>query len=168
MEVRTSLPGAVRAEVDASLAPVDADLALRCPGDPGGRQPVHTVYVPADVFGPGTVREWGRRALAALDEHAPGPAVFARVLGLPEADAAEVYGRVRAKLAAEPVEDLRIDFEDGYGPAPTTRRTGPPSGRRRWSRSPRGSRARPRSPASGSRAWRPPYGPGASGRSMSS
>lgn len=118
MEVRTSLPGAVHAEVDASLAPVDADLALRYPGDPGGRQPVHTVYVPADVFGPGTVREWGRRALAALDEHAPGPAVFARVLGLPEADAAEVYGRVRAKLAAEPVEDLRIDFEDGYGPRP--------------------------------------------------
>src|ERR687897_3277833 len=28
---------------------------------------------------------------------------------------AEVYERVVAKLDQEPVEDLRIDFEDGYG-----------------------------------------------------
>src|SRR5690606_13700920 len=26
-----------------------------------------------------------------------------------------VYARVQEKLAREPVEDLRIDFEDGYG-----------------------------------------------------
>ncbi len=31
---------------------------------------------------------------------------------------ADVVGRVRAKLAAEPIEDLRIDFEDGYGAKP--------------------------------------------------
>ena len=37
------------------------------------------------------------------------------VLGLPADLAAEVVTRVRAKLAAEPIEDLRIDFEDGYG-----------------------------------------------------
>ncbi|NEE24727.1 aldolase, partial [Streptomyces sp. SID7982] len=28
------------------------------------------------------------------------------------------HDRVRAKLEREPVEDLRIDFEDGYGPRP--------------------------------------------------
>ncbi len=32
--------------------------------------------------------------------------------------ACTVYSRVRAKLAREPVEDFRIDFEDGYGNRP--------------------------------------------------
>ncbi|MCD0483404.1 aldolase/citrate lyase family protein [Streptacidiphilus sp. ASG 303] len=116
---RTTLPAALRADVDASLAAVDADLARRYPGDPGTRQPVHTVYVPADVLDAGTVRSWGDRALAAMDAHAPGPAAFAAALGLPAGPAAEeVHGRVRAKLAREPVEDLRVDFEDGYGMRP--------------------------------------------------
>ena len=38
---------------------------------------------------------------------------------------------VRDKLAREPVEDLRIDFEDGYGTARPTRRRTPRSGRPR-------------------------------------
>ena len=87
--VTTSLTSAVTEEIAASLAPVDADLERRYPGDPGTRQPVHTVYVPADAF--------------------------AAVLGLDETLADDVYGRVRAKLEREPVEDLRVDFEDGYG-----------------------------------------------------
>ncbi|GAA1888630.1 DUF6986 family protein [Streptantibioticus ferralitis] len=116
--VATSLPGAVRESVAASLAGVDAELARRYPGDPGTRQPVHTVYVPADAFAADTVRSWGEQALAALDRNAPDAAAFAAVLGLPEGLAAQVYGRVRAKLRREPIEDLRIDFEDGYGPRP--------------------------------------------------
>ncbi|MGV9323427.1 DUF6986 family protein [Streptomyces sp. NPDC003660] len=116
--VRTSLGGEVGKEVDGLLAPVDAELTLRYPGDPGTRQPVHTVYVPGDVFGEGTVRDWGDRALAALDEHAPDPASFAAVLGLSAELAEPVYTRVRAKLEREPVEDLRVDFEDGYGHRP--------------------------------------------------
>ncbi|WP_030803700.1 DUF6986 family protein [Streptomyces sp. NRRL F-2799] len=116
--VRTSLGAEVGKEVDGLLAPVDAELALRYPGDPGTRQPVHTAYVPGDAFGAGTVREWGDRALAALDEHAPDAASFAAVLGLPAELAEPVYTRVRAKLEREPVEDLRVDFEDGYGHRP--------------------------------------------------
>ncbi|GHH93393.1 DUF6986 family protein [Streptomyces capillispiralis] len=116
--VTTSLPDAVTEEIGASLAPVDAELERRYPGDPGTRQPVHTVYVPADDFTAGTPRLWGDRALAALDEHAPDAAAFAAVLGLDEALADDVYGRVRAKLEREPVEDLRVDFEDGYGNRP--------------------------------------------------
>uniref|UniRef100_UPI0034348C79 DUF6986 family protein n=1 Tax=Streptomyces sp. NPDC093252 TaxID=3154980 RepID=UPI0034348C79 len=116
--VRTSLAGAVSEEISASLAPVDAELERRYPGDPGTRQPVHTVYVPGDAFTAGTVRSWGDRALAALDEHAPDAASFAAVLGLDDALAEPVHARVRAKLAQEPVEDLRVDFEDGYGPRP--------------------------------------------------
>ena len=116
--VRTSLADAVRQDISASLAAVDAELARRYPGDPGTRQPVHTVYVAADAFGADTVRSWGDRALAALDEHAPDAERLAAVLGLPRELAAPVHDRVRAKLRHEPVEDLRIDFEDGYGHRP--------------------------------------------------
>ncbi|MFF7638584.1 DUF6986 family protein [Kitasatospora sp. NPDC008050] len=110
---------AARAAVDALLGPVDAELAARYPGDSGSRQPVHTVYVPADVFAADTVAEWGRQALEALDTHAGTPAELAEALGLPADELmTEVHARVRAKLQREPVEDLRIDFEDGYGPRP--------------------------------------------------
>ncbi|GHD86218.1 DUF6986 family protein [Streptomyces naganishii] len=116
--VATSLEGAVGEEIGAWLAPVDAELERRYPGDPGTRQPVHTVYVPGDVFAAGTVRSWGEQALAALDEHAPDAESFAAVLGLSEELGVPVHDRVRAKLEREPVEDLRIDFEDGYGGRP--------------------------------------------------
>ncbi|MEV8600925.1 aldolase/citrate lyase family protein [Streptomyces griseoviridis] len=117
-KVATSLAGAVSEEISASLAPVDAELERRYPGDPGTRQPVHTVYVPADVLAADTVRSWGDQALDALDRHAPDAASLAAVLGLDDALAAPVYDRVRAKLEREPIEDLRVDFEDGYGTRP--------------------------------------------------
>lgn len=89
----------------------------RFPGPPAGWQPVHTVYVPADRFGPGTAREWGDTALGLLERRLPA-ASLAEVFGLPLDLAADVHGRVARKLAAEPVEDLRVDFEDGYGVRP--------------------------------------------------
>jgi citrate lyase beta subunit len=89
------------AALDGRLAVHDAFLAARYPGERPGRQPVHTVYIPADRIG--GFRDWGGTALAALDEHPPLP--FPAALA----------DRVRAKLVAEPIEDLRIDFEDGYG-----------------------------------------------------
>ncbi|MCB5909183.1 DUF6986 family protein [Streptomyces pinistramenti] len=116
--VATSLAHTVREGIGASLAEVDADLARRYPGDPGTRQPVHTVYVPGDAFTADTVRSWGDQALAALDEHAPDAEALAGILGIPEHLAVPVHDRVRAKLRREPIEDLRIDFEDGYGPRP--------------------------------------------------
>ncbi|WP_327299064.1 DUF6986 family protein [Streptomyces sp. NBC_01197] len=117
-KVATSLAGAVSEDISASLVAVDEELASRYPGDPGTRQPVHTVYVPGDAFDAGTIRSWGDQALAALDTHAPDAASFAGVLGINEDLATAVHDRVRAKLEREPVEDLRIDFEDGYGPRP--------------------------------------------------
>ncbi|MFI5534550.1 DUF6986 family protein [Kitasatospora sp. NPDC051853] len=110
---------AALAAVEELLAPVDADLTRRYPGDDGSRQPVHTVYVPADAFAADTVRSWGAQALAAFDEHAATPAQLAQALGVSDDELlADVHARVRAKLEREPVEDLRIDFEDGYGPRP--------------------------------------------------
>ncbi|MFC1439558.1 aldolase [Streptacidiphilus sp. N1-10] len=119
----TTLSDAVREEVDGALAEVDAELSRRYPGEPSTRQPVHTVYVPADALaGTGVgelVDDWGRQALALLDRHAPDAATLAGIVGRPADQLAqEVYDRVRAKLEREPVEDLRIDFEDGYGPRP--------------------------------------------------
>ncbi|MCX5207079.1 HpcH/HpaI aldolase/citrate lyase family protein [Streptomyces sp. NBC_00237] len=113
-KVATSLAGAVSEGISASLVPIDAELERRYPGDPGTRQPVHTVYVPGNLYDAGTIRSWGETALKMLDEHAPNAAAFAEVLGLDASLADAVYDRVRAKLEREPIEDLRVDFEDGY------------------------------------------------------
>lgn len=105
----------VAADLDQRLAEADAELAARYPGQPQGRQPVHTAYVPAHRFEPDTVKRWGEVGLAALEEFAPGADGLAEATGLAPEVAAQVRPLVAAKLATEPVEDLRIDFEDGYG-----------------------------------------------------
>ena len=61
------------------------------------------------------MREWGAQALTTLEEFAPGPAELATATGLDPGVAAEVHPLVLTKLARQPVEDIRIDFEDGYG-----------------------------------------------------
>ena len=100
------------AELDRRLAPVDAARLAAFPGERPDRQPVHTCYVPVDAVVPGLAQGWGAEALAALDEHGLPD------LGLDAALLEQVLPRVRAKLAAEPVEDLRVDAEDGYRGGP--------------------------------------------------
>jgi len=104
--------------LDQELADVDERLRASYPGDRGIRQPVHTVYVPADRFDAGIVAAWGKQALAALDEHGGTSAELARAVGIDATLVEDVADRVRAKLAREPIEDLRIDLEDGYGDRP--------------------------------------------------
>ena len=82
------------------------------------RQPVHTVYGGAHLFKADTARKLGSTALRALDEHAPDASTLAGILGIPTPLADRVYTRVREKLQREPVEDFRLDFEDGYGNRP--------------------------------------------------
>jgi citrate lyase beta subunit len=106
---------AMLAETDRILAGADRALAAGYPGPRPGRQPVHTGYVPADALRPRLAAEWGRQAMASLAACAPGVAEFGAVMGLPASLAADVRSRVLAKLRAEPIEDLRLDFEDGYG-----------------------------------------------------
>ncbi|MCW2635691.1 MAG: uncharacterized protein JWQ99_2058 [Blastococcus sp.] len=98
----------VLVELDRRLAPVDAARLAAFPGERPGRRPVHTCYVPADAVVPGLAEQWGTAALAALDEHGLPD------LGLDPALVEQILPRVRAKLAREPVEDLRVDAEDGY------------------------------------------------------
>lgn len=100
--------------IDAKLAGTDRLLDRNYPGDDGSRQPIHTVYVPADRFTPSLAAEWGAQASATAEAHG-GLERLGSLLGQSLALRAAVANRVTAKLAREPIEDLRLDFEDGYG-----------------------------------------------------
>jgi citrate lyase beta subunit len=106
---------ALTSDLDTRLADADSALAQQFPGERATRQPVHTVYVPADRYDADLVPRWGQEALKALHEHGGNATDFAATLGLPGELADDVVARVRRKLEQEPIEDLRIDFEDGYG-----------------------------------------------------
>ena len=82
------------------------------------RQPVHTVYGGAHLFAPNTTAKLGAIALRTLREYAPDADVLAGALGLDRDLAARIYPRIVDKLTREPVEDYRIDFEDGFGHRP--------------------------------------------------
>src|SRR3954468_23635710 len=86
------------------------------PIDPDDRRPVHTVYGGAHLFKADIAARLGARALTTLGEYAPDAEALAQAVGLPPALVGTVYGRMVEKLHREPVEDFRIDFEDGYGP----------------------------------------------------
>jgi len=81
-------------------------------------QPLQTLYVPADRVTATTAVEFGAEALRLLDEHAPDAASFESAFGVDAPVAERTRARVRAKLERAPVEDLRVDFEDGYGARP--------------------------------------------------
>lgn len=80
------------------------------------RQPVHTVYGGAQLFKAETPARLGTLALELIRNYTPDPPSFAQCLGLPPGElAVSIFERTVAKLEREPVEDFRIDFEDGYG-----------------------------------------------------
>jgi citrate lyase beta subunit len=101
------------------LRKTNALVSRHWPGEPQNRQPVHTVYGGAHLFRADSARKLGASALSALDDYAPDARTFASVLQLGpddgEAFAHTIRARVVEKLRREPVEDFRIDFEDGYG-----------------------------------------------------
>jgi citrate lyase beta subunit len=101
-----------------SLAQANQEFSRSFPGDSGRRQPVHTVYGGAHLFKADLGGKMGAIAEKTLLEYAPDPATLALAIGIPNALADTVYERVIQKLRLEPVEDFRIDFEDGYGNRP--------------------------------------------------
>jgi hypothetical protein len=106
---------AILGELRAAHARVARDFA----GDSTERQPVHTVYGGAQLFRADSAQKIGALARETLDQYAPDAATFAAALRLQAATvAAELRARIVDKLAREPVEDYRIDFEDGYGHRP--------------------------------------------------
>ena len=138
----------------ARLRKANLSFAGQFPGDAVTRQAVHTVYGGAHIFKSDTAQKLGALALSSLREYAPNFVTFARAVGLqgseglpasqvkitalekklskvaghPANDPAwfaySIYHRVTAKLQVEPVEDFRIDFEDGYGNRPDAEEDG--------------------------------------------
>ena len=99
-----------------SLRRVNEGVARDFPGESADRQPVHTVYGGAHLFKADSASKLGAVALTVLDEYAPDAKTLATALSLAaDVDATTVRARIVEKLRREPVEDFRIDFEDGYG-----------------------------------------------------
>lgn len=108
-----SLTGWAQRLGDASSR-VSADF----PGDGPERQPVHTVYGGAQLFAATTTSKLGELALGFAEKWVPDPGSLASIVGISPDLADRVHPAVLDKLNREPVEDFRIDFEDGYGHRP--------------------------------------------------
>lgn len=111
------LDDAVLTDVDRRLAAADALLVNQYPGDDGRRQPIHTVYVPGNRYSATMPADWGSIALGTAKDAGGLDAVAALVGAGSGTDCAPetLAALVENKLTTEPIEDLRIDFEDGYG-----------------------------------------------------
>ncbi|MBA3342742.1 MAG: phosphoenolpyruvate kinase [Gemmatimonadaceae bacterium] len=107
------------ADATAALREANLAFARTHPGEGPGRQPVHTVYGGAQLFAADSVPKLGAIALRALDQYAGDAAALGDALSISgHSELATIEQRVRDKLAREPIEDFRIDFEDGYGNRP--------------------------------------------------
>jgi citrate lyase beta subunit len=124
MSVSTSMSDKKLARALARVHDAHDELVARYPGESGARQAVHTVYGGAHLFTAQTARKLGENALRALETYAPDAGTFASAIALPASQADRIYGRVLEKLRREPVEDFRIDFEDGYGNRPDAEEDG--------------------------------------------
>jgi hypothetical protein len=116
--MKTTLTPADVERLAVPLRAANAAFVASYPGERPDRQPVHVVYGGAHLFRAETARKLGQLALEALEENAPDAATLAQAFGFPQGLAERVHPRIVDKLTHEPVEDLRIDFEDGYGARP--------------------------------------------------
>ncbi len=117
MTTQTSFDSKEIASIIAKLSEANKEFMRRYPGESNRRQAVHTVYGGAHLFKIDSPKKLGAVALRSLEEYAPDAATLARAIGMTgdERFAQRVYDRVIEKLRREPVEDFRLDFEDGYG-----------------------------------------------------
>jgi citrate lyase beta subunit len=129
----------------AALAAANQSFASKYPGPTPDRQPVHTVYGGAQLYRAESTTRLGQLALESMKTYGRDAVEFAQGVGFiadraalapgaaalthdyrsdpaalraknPEGWlACAVYERVTQKLEREPVEDFRIDFEDGFG-----------------------------------------------------
>jgi hypothetical protein len=114
-----TLDSAMLVDAEAALREANLAFAEAHPGESAGRQPVHTVYGGAQLFAADSVPKLGTIALRALDQYAGDPATLGKAVGISDHPALDtIEKRVREKLGREPIEDFRIDFEDGYGNRP--------------------------------------------------
>jgi hypothetical protein len=103
-------------DVTAALREANLAFARRYPGETGAPHPVHTLIEGAQHFTYDVAARRGAQALQTLEMYAPDAALLGRALGIPAHPELEsIHDRVRNKLATQPIEDYRIDFEDGFG-----------------------------------------------------
>ncbi len=119
-----TVPPATTDALAGRLRQANTAIAAGYPGETPRRQPVHTVYGGAQIFRSDTASKLGELAIRSLTEYAPSSDVLRSVLGLPEELAPLITRRILEKLGREPVEDYRIDFEDGYGNRPDAEEDG--------------------------------------------
>lgn len=81
-------------------------------------QPLHTYYLPAQHITPATSGRIGNAARKALARYAGGSVGLSEALHLRPDEVEGVYSRLEDRLRQQPIADLRIDFEDGYGRHP--------------------------------------------------
>jgi len=126
IEPKTSLQSAEVENISAALSEANKTFTRHYPGESNRRQAVHTVYGGAHLFKADSPLKLGAVALRSLQEYAPDSKTLASVLGTAanEQLAQKVYERVVEKLKREPVEDFRLDFEDGYGNRPDAEEDG--------------------------------------------
>ena len=113
--MKTTLTPSDLATMSAPLEAALVPFMQRFPGSAGERQPVHTVYGGAHLFKHDTARKLGEKARQILKEQGVDAFTFARAIAVEDRNAEKIWARVQEKLEREPVEDFRIDFEDGYG-----------------------------------------------------
>lgn len=120
MKTRTSLWPEEVEKISVKLGEANQKFMRRHAGVSSQRQPVHTVYGGAHLFKANSAQKLGALALRALEEYAPDAVALTQALGLEvERPLAQiVFDRIVDKLQREPVEDFRLDFEDGYGHRP--------------------------------------------------
>jgi hypothetical protein len=113
---KASLDPSAVAEAEAALRDANLAFAQRYPGESDRPQPVHTFIEGAQRFSFDVARRRAKDALHALDSFAPTGEVFGRAMGIADhPKLGTIMGRLREKLDREPIEDYRIDFEDGFG-----------------------------------------------------
>ncbi len=81
------------------------------------RQPIHVLYGGAHLFKAESISKLGSIAINTLEQYAPDSESLIRSLGISVDSeiSSNLHKKIKDKLALEPIEDYRIDFEDGYG-----------------------------------------------------
>ncbi|MFE3189959.1 DUF6986 family protein [Nocardia sp. NPDC059240] len=100
-----TLPPETLNGIESRLQAVDSELLRHYPGDRPG-QPIHTAYVSGADASVDTPREWGSAALELAESQRD---LLVALAG------EDVVARTLETLRERPIQDLRFDFEDGYG-----------------------------------------------------
>ncbi|QQS31718.1 MAG: phosphoenolpyruvate kinase [Acidobacteriota bacterium] len=87
-------------------------------------QPLHTVYGGANLFSSDTPAKLARLTRGAFETYLPDTGAVTSVFGISTRLAEEVHRKISERLRKDAIDDLRADFEDGYGSRPDAEEDG--------------------------------------------